>query len=329
MEPPSPEPQPLLASVGAVLRPGDHRLVGTWALAQGCKVLLAGEDGAPGILVESLEAYPAEGDPALMGLSWPRGAQGVGRALDELSRTAVARSLVLLEVAGTDVDDSACEAVLRMVRLVRLDVSDSLVGPRGLEWLRALPELELLRADGVDGGAAAADDGRDAPLDAGLAPAALATRRMLARGLELALLRVALEVAWPGGEPVGFNAWLAFQVSLGLATAAAGLAVETVAVRLGLPSPGKALLGLEVRRAEGGAALLTRPCRVWIQGLGIGMPPFWIVLGLRGLWRLASGGRTAWDAHCGTVVVARSVGAARESLAWALLLGGLGWLLLG
>ena len=329
MQPPPQDTPPLLASVGAVLRPGDHRLVATWALGMGCKVLLAGEDGAPGALVEDVERYPVEGDPALMGISWPRGAQGVGRALDELSRTAVARSLVLMELAGTDVDDAACEALLRMVRLVRLDVSDSRVGPRGLEWLRALPEMELLRAEGVEGGAAAADDGRDAPLDAGLAPAALATRRMLARGLELALVRLALEAGWPGAEVLGFSAWLWFQVMLGAATAVAALVLEVACGLLGVRSPGKALLGLEVTRAEGGAATLSRPVRVWIQGLALGIPPLWIVAGLRGLWRLASGGRAPWDARCGTVVVARSVAAAREGFAWALFLGSTAWLLFG
>ena len=319
----------LMASVGAVLRPGDHGLVARWALGRGCKVLLAGADGAPGTLVADLGELPPEGDPPLMGISFPRGATGVDAAVDELSRTAVARSLVLLELAGTDATDASAEALLRMVRLVRLDVSDTAIGARGLEWIRALPELELLRAEGVAGGSRLGDDGREAPLDAALAPAALATRRLLARGSELVAVRVALALSWPWAAPVGFGAWLRQQAVLDLSTAAAVLSLETLLAAAGLRSPGKALLGLAVQRAEGGSSRVGRPARVWLQGLAAGAPVLWCLAGIRALWGLAMGRRSPWDQACGTVVVAREIAGVRELLAWAVLLGGLGWLLLG
>ncbi len=319
----------LMASVGAVLRPGDHRLVARWAIARGCKVLLAGTDGAPGVLVSELDALPEDGDPPLMGISFPRGAREVDTALEELSRTAVARSLVLLEIAGTDATDASAEALLRMVRLVRLDVSDTGIGPRGLEWVRALPELELLRAEGVAGGSRLGDDGREAPLDAALAPAALATRRLLARGVELVSARVALALAWPGEPPVGFGPWLRQQALLDLSTAGAVLVLETLAAAAGLRSPGKALLGLLVQRAEGRSPLLGRPARVWARGLAAGLPILWFLAGARALWTLAMGRRAPWDEACGTVLVAREIAGLRELVAWLVLLGGLVWLLVG
>ncbi|MDA0947802.1 MAG: hypothetical protein O2799_04745 [Planctomycetota bacterium] len=319
----------LLASVGAVLRPGDHRLVARWAVGLGCKVLLAGADGAPGLLVSDPSELPEEGDPPLMGISFPRGATGVDAAVDELSRTAVARSLVLLELAGTDASDASAEALLRLVRLVRLDVSDTAIGPGGLEWLRALPELELLRAEGLAGGGRLGDDGREAPLDAALAPAALATRRLLARGGELVSARVLLTLAWPWEAPVGFGPWVQQQAVLDLSAAGAVMALETLSAIAGVRSPGKALLGLEVQRAEGGEALQSRPARVWLRGVAAGIPLLWAVAGARALWTLAMGRRAPWDGACGTVLVAHEIAGLRELLAWAVLLGGLAWLLVG
>lgn len=314
-----------LAGAGSVLKPGDQHIVATWVQARGGHVLLAGEDGSPSQLVGPEQPLPEPLGP-LMGIRLPRGSVGVDHAMEALAGTAVARGLVLLELAGTDLGSRGAAALLGMVRLVRLDVSDTRIAARDLNLLRALPELERLVAEGVEGNEAA-DDGRLAPLEAGLAPAALAVRRGWARAVDWCLALTLLEGITQDSPADGTLEWLLQGASHSLAAAGILLVYESLGLAAVGRTLGKALLGLGVVAPEaiGLGRAFRRSAGSVLIGMGAGLPILGHLLALKAGWTLASGRRAPWDRRAGTLVKATVVPASRTWLAAALCAACLWW----
>lgn len=84
-------------------------------------------------------------------------------------------------------------------------------------------------------------------------------------------------------------------------------------------TPGKALLRVRVRRPGGGKLsfgdALGRSLRVWLCGMGLGLPLVSLFTQLAAYNRLTSDGLTSWDGKGGFVVSHRIIGVWRTLLA--------------
>jgi hypothetical protein len=109
------------------------------------------------------------------------------------------------------------------------------------------------------------------------------------------------------------------------------LPLEAIALGLFGRTPGKALLGLEVRRRDGGRpGLLTgvrRAREVFVRGLGLGIPLVNLIAIVASGARLINKGATSWDERLGLETRAETLDARRVQIALGVLVGS--WFLLG
>jgi uncharacterized RDD family membrane protein YckC len=127
--------------------------------------------------------------------------------------------------------------------------------------------------------------------------AAYAWRRFFARSLDMGLPFV-LVFALAG---VNETDLMQGNVSPLLNVVGVGLwvPIEALLIALSGTTPGKALLGIRIANAEGGrpspAVALSRSMRVWVQGLGLGLPLIILVTEALSYSRLTRTGATPWD----------------------------------
>jgi uncharacterized RDD family membrane protein YckC len=112
-------------------------------------------------------------------------------------------------------------------------------------------------------------------------------------------------------------------------------AIEALMIHLWGTTPGKALLGIRVRQADGSppsiGASVWRSLRVWTLGLGLGMPLLVILCQGLSLWTSRRLGRPLWDVAGDHRVAVGPLRPARLSLfvgLFVVLIGLRGWVLM-
>jgi len=111
---------------------------------------------------------------------------------------------------------------------------------------------------------------------------------------------------------------------LGLLIAFTYMFVEPLLLSTWGTTPGKALLRIRLRKADGrkpgyGAAL-ERSFYVWTRGIGLGVPLIGLITQLLAYNRLKDKGVTSWDQACDFRVAHQVVGAPRAAIAVAIFL---------
>lgn len=87
-------------------------------------------------------------------------------------------------------------------------------------------------------------------------------------------------------------------------------------------TPGKALLRVAVRKSDGSklnySEGLNRVFKVWLRGMGLGIPLFTLFAQLNAYNKLTKNGITSWDQEGGIQVMHQKVGFMRVLVALAL-----------
>lgn len=121
--------------------------------------------------------------------------------------------------------------------------------------------------------------------------------RFLARHLDYALFALVLGVL---RSHVRWHALELPDAVLGLSIPLLWAPVEAICLSLGGTTPGKAVFGLRVLRGDGDklslAGALARSLRVWVQGMGLGLPGVNLLANGLGYRALRRRGVTPWDA---------------------------------
>lgn len=148
--------------------------------------------------------------------------------------------------------------------------------------------------------------------------AATALRRFFARVLDVFTLgMLAASVAWAFvlGETAAAADLAPDTFLLYFVAIAALVPVEALALSMFGTTPGKALLGLSVRRNDGQrVALGTALGRAWKvawRGIALGVPLLSFITAIVAFTRYSNTGRSSWDADAGTDVRARPIEAWR------------------
>lgn len=155
-------------------------------------------------------------------------------------------------------------------------------------------------------------------------------RRFAARTVDVMLFSTVAAIVLQslGIEPVGqFQ-----QLVVGFSLLALAVPAEAAVIAGFGRTPGKALLGITLSDADGPlsfAAALKRSLRVWVMGLGMGLPLVSLLAPLGSYLRLTARGVTAWDEALGVRVEAEPLGPARTAVAVAIVGGILALAVLG
>lgn len=145
--------------------------------------------------------------------------------------------------------------------------------------------------------------------------AGIAWRRFLARHLDLAICLAVLVLVW---QPQSPQAMLASFDLLALLSVALWPWLEAVLLTTVGNTPGKALLKLRLLREDGGrpdfGTALKRSLLVWIRGIGLGLPIVKLIACVLAFNDYTRNGRSAWDIHSGTQVIADPISHARMGI---------------
>jgi uncharacterized RDD family membrane protein YckC len=144
------------------------------------------------------------------------------------------------------------------------------------------------------------DDAAEAPV---LAPAARPSaglhpwRRWFARFLDMMLFGIVFALVTESVSPGTLLSLEPVVVSLFLFLG--WQPAEAMLISLTASTPAKRLMGIRVTRADGSrlafGAALQRSLRVWIFGMGLGLPIVFIVAQVLAYMRLSGTGATSWD----------------------------------
>lgn len=162
------------------------------------------------------------------------------------------------------------------------------------------------------------------------APDAGPWRRFAARTVDVMLFSTVAAIVLQalGFEPVGQLQ----QLMVGFTLLALAVPAEALVIAGFGRTPGKALLGITLSDAHGPlsfATALKRSVRVWVMGLGMGLPLVSLLAPLLSYLRLSSRGFTAWDEALGVRVEAESLSVARTAVAVGIVGGILALAVLG
>lgn len=228
---------------------------------------ISGQDGP--LSIEQIRAGLRSGRYKLTDLSWSEAAAGEWLPLGERPEFKLD---AVAPVAAVDNEPAAAPAAAP--RLVELRL------PTGLDQPLDADRLELARR------------------------ASIAWRRFLARNFDLSCCAALLLLL----QPV-YPQLLELQRDvLALIAIALWPWLEAPLIASFGTTPGKALLRLQVRLADGsriGAQLaLMRAIRVWVRGVGLGLPLINLLASMLAFNRFTRFGITSWDQDCGTRVEA-------------------------